>query len=181
LTSTEQNDSRPSETTEDTQRAIPAKKRIAKKKVSAGKKKAVTKKKRAVPSAAPISAQGEQLAQRVTRAQAGAELAQAKVKELRDKVREARAKLKATGDGRAKRTIDSSAEKLGALKEKVTAANAAVAEARTALRDQIRNDAAESSRDGALAAAVEKFKAAWLKDHARKLKLRAKAKKKKPA
>ena len=178
MTPIEQTKSRPSDSTEDTKRAVPAKKRIAKKKVAAGKKKAVTRKKRA---AAPLSVVGDQIAQKVERAQAVAATAQEKVKELREKVKGARAKLKATGDGRAKRTIDSSAEKMSALTEKVASANAAVAEGRAALKAQVQTDVALALRDSALSAAVDKFKAKWLKDFDNKLKLRGSVKKKKPA
>ena len=83
---------------------------------------------------------------------------------------------------RAKRTIDSSAEKLGAIERERLLLRMPLSQKRVRLC-AIRSAMMQQSRHvmALWAAAVEKFKAAWLKDHARKLKLRAKAKKKKPA
>lgn len=161
--------------TSETIRAMPAKKKVTRKKVRAGKKK-VARKKRAARVEVPMSAKAEALSQKVTRAEGSLALAQSKVQDLRDKVRDARAKLKATGDGRAKRTIDSSADKMAALAAKVATSKASVSAARAALKEQTSADAQSAKRDAALAAAVEKFSARWLKTYDRKMRQRARAK-----
>ncbi len=155
--------------------AIPAKKRIAKKKVTTKKK--ATRKKRAARAPVPMSAASERLAQKLAKAEGSAQLAASRVDDLRAKVKDARAKLKATGDGRAKRTIESSGDKMVALKARVATTRAAVSEAKAALKSQVRADAQAAARDAALAAAVDKFKARWLRDYDRKMRQRARKKK----
>ena len=153
--------------------AIPAKKRIAKKKVATKKK--ATRKKRAVRAPVPMSSASERLAQKLAKAEGRAQLAASRVDDLRAKVKDAR-EAAATGDGRAKRTIESSGDKMVALKARV-ATTRAVSEAKAALKSQVRADAQAAARDAALAAAVDKFKARWLRDYDRKMRQRARKKK----
>ena len=166
--------------------AVPAKKKVTKKKVAAGARKAAAKKKpaakkkgvrkaRQVAAPKPMSAAAEALAERLAKAEASATTAKARVDELRTKVREARQRLKATGDKRAKRTIEGSAGRLEALNERVVKTAAAVTKARAELREQMREDAQIAARDAALAAAVEKFKVKWLKDYERRMRVRTRA------
>lgn len=165
-------------------RAMPAKKRVTKKKVAAGArkvaaKKKVVRKKRVVKAPVPMSAAAAKLAERLEKAEATAATTKARVDELRTKVREARTRLKSTGDGRAKRTIESSTERLAALNARVVATAATVTKARAELREQTRQDAQEAARNSALAAAVEKFTVKWLKDYDRRMRVRTRATKKK--
>jgi len=165
-------------------RVIPTKKRVTKKKVVAGARKVASKKKavrkkRVTQAPVLMSAAAEKLAGRLQKAEASAMTAKAHVDELRTKVREARSRLKSKGDGRAKRTINSSTERLIALNARVVATAAAVTKARAELRDQTRQDAQAAARDAALAAAIEKFSAKWLKDYERRMRVRTRASKKK--
>ena len=165
-------------------RVMPTKKRVTKKKVVAGarkvaSKKKVVRKKRVTQAPVLMSAAAEKLAGRLQKEEASAMTAKAHVDELRTKVREARSRLKSKGDGRAKRTINSSTERLIALNARVVATAAAVTKARAELRDQTRQDAQAAARDAALAAAIEKFSAKWLKDYERRMRVRTRASKKK--
>jgi hypothetical protein len=165
-------------------RAMPAKKRITNKKVVAGArkvaaKKKIVRKKRVIKAPAPMSAAAQKLAEQLHKAEASAATTKARADELRTKIREARTRLKSTGDGRAKRTIDSGTERLAALNARVVATAATVTKARAELREQARQDAQEAVRKSALAAAVEKFSVKWLKDYDRRIRLRIRTTKKK--
>ena len=152
--------------------AIPAKKRTVKKKV--GKTRVVRKKR--VAAQVPASAQAQSLIEQASKAKAAADTAKERIAELQVKIKDARSKLKATGDGRARRTINSGAEKLEALREKASEATAKLRSINAELSAQAKEDATEAKRDAALAAALENFKAQWLKAYTRKAKAKARAK-----
>ena len=98
------------------------------------------------------------------------ETAKGRIAELQGKVKDARAKLKATGDGRARRTINSGAEKMAALRTKAGEAAAKLRVAKANLQVQLKEDAAAAKREAALEAAVDKFKVKWLRDYDRRMK-----------
>lgn len=152
-----------------------ASKKAASKKVASKKK--VVRNKRVAQQPVPASPAAEALADKLAKVEAAAASAKQRVDELRTKVREARARFKAKGDKRAKRTIESSVEKLTALNARVVDTAAAVSKARAELREQMRQDAQAIARDSALAAAIEKFTAKWLKDYDRRMRVRTRASK----
>jgi hypothetical protein len=155
--------------------SMAAKRSIVNKKVSASKKKVSRKKKTVAKVAAPLSAAAQAIAERLTRVEVSASVASGRIDELQAKVKTARDKFSKNGDGRSKRTVESSVEKLAALRAKAAEATAKVRDAAAELEAQTKLDAAVTKRDAALSAAVDKFRAKWLKDFARSEAAKARA------
>ena len=131
-------------------------------------RKVVRKKRAASAVEQSMGDAARRLQERVRKAEELAERARQRIVELQQRIKEARLRFKQTGDGRARRTIEGSADRMTALRASAAEAAARMREAKAEMQAQMKSDADISRRDAALEAAVAKFRARWMQEYQRR-------------